>query len=1410
MKHKLLIFFLFFTSLATVTIAQNTEKSKSISKVNSGLPNALKTNKIKAIIPPPLATAGSACKEESANNVTVVMAASGGSGDIIEWFGDQTSSTILHSGSIYSPSIGKTTTYYVWSHSGADYSIRVPVVASVFVAPPTVTLTISPSESPICEGTSATFTANGGADLFEFSVNGIVTQAMSGTKTYTTSMLKNSQTVSVRTRYGITLDGIVKEIAWGKGLAEDNVQAAFLSPGAANNYINGIKISSTEKELVFGLPGSLQNSGNILLFLDTKPSGFNVANFGDVASMSPTVRGFNFFNNKLSTFDTYFEADYCILIAKDDLGASYLSDVVELKTGNSIIGFPKPLMSVKEGNSGIDDYDNGFEVSVLKSLIGYNQGDIKFFVFTMQNDIVTNSFLSPERSSSLDYGNSSIDWNSKDPNPVVISANALIPCYKEASLVINVVEPPTTATVGPDQFNCTLNSSSLGGNSPTIGTGVWTLKSGPGAATFSDVTSGASSATVDTEGIYIFTWTITNGACPPSTADINIEFKKPIETPILSSVTQPTCSVATGGFSIANYNASYVYTSSPSVGVTISGNTVTAPAGTYTITAKLGACISVASVSNVVNAQPITPTQPTLSNVTQPTCSVATGSFTITNYNASYVYTSSPSVGVTISGNTVIAAAGSYTITATIGVCSSVASAINTVNVQPNTPEQPTLSSVIQPNCTVATGSFTITNYNVSYVYTSSPSVGVTISGNTVTAPAGTYTITAKLGACISVASVSNVVNAQPITPTQPTLSNVTQPTCSVATGSFTITNYNASYFYISSPSVGVTISGNTVTAPAGSYTITATLGVCTSVTSASKTVNTQSVTPLQPTLSSVTQPTCSVATGSFTITNYDASYIYTVSPSVDVSVSGNTVTAPAGTYTISAKLGACISVASVSNVVNAQLITPTQPTLSSVTQPTCSVVTGSFTITNYNTSYVYTSSPSVGVTISGNTVTAPAGSYTITATLGVCTSVTSASKTVNTQPVTPAQPTLSSVTQPTCSIATGSFTITNYDASYIYTVSPSVDVSVSGNTVTALAGTYTITVTLGLCQISTNTTVNAQPVTPEQPILSNVTQPTCSVATGSFTITNYNASYVYTSSPSVGVAISGNTVTAPAGSYTITATLGVCTSVTSASKTVNTQPFTPAQPTLSSVTQPTCGVAVGSFTITNYDASYTYSVNPSTGVLISGNTITALSGSYTVTTTLGLCATSATVTINPIPTQIQFEIVGDCINKEYLATASPLANSYDPNNVSYQWKDNSGSAVGTNSNILNISDVIVSSFAKEVFPLNYTLTIVSTATGCEATKAITVETIYCNIQKGISPDGNGSNDYFDLRLMDVRKLGIFNRYGIKVYEQSNYTDQWKGQSDKGENLPSATYYYVMELNKGETKTGWIYLIREK
>jgi gliding motility-associated-like protein len=83
-----------------------------------------------------------------------------------------------------------------------------------------------------------------------------------------------------------------------------------------------------------------------------------------------------------------------------------------------------------------------------------------------------------------------------------------------------------------------------------------------------------------------------------------------------------------------------------------------------------------------------------------------------------------------------------------------------------------------------------------------------------------------------------------------------------------------------------------------------------------------------------------------------------------------------------------------------------------------------------------------------------------------------------------------------------------------------------------------------------------------------------------------------------------------------------------------------------------------------------------------------------------------------------------------------------------------------------------------------------------------------CVIQKGISPNGDGSNDNFDLTGLNVRKLEIFNRYGKKVYSFSNYTNQWYGQSDNGNDLPTGTYYYVIERDNVASKSGWIYINR--
>ena len=82
-------------------------------------------------------------------------------------------------------------------------------------------------------------------------------------------------------------------------------------------------------------------------------------------------------------------------------------------------------------------------------------------------------------------------------------------------------------------------------------------------------------------------------------------------------------------------------------------------------------------------------------------------------------------------------------------------------------------------------------------------------------------------------------------------------------------------------------------------------------------------------------------------------------------------------------------------------------------------------------------------ITGSGSTYTVTnlaAGPYSFTVTSAAdatCISTATATQTINAQPVAPAVPALGTVTQPTCASATGSFTITNYDSSLTYVITP-------------------------------------------------------------------------------------------------------------------------------------------------------------------------------------------------------------------------------------------------------------------------------------------------------------------------------------------------------------------------------------
>ena len=181
----------------------------------------------------------------------------------------------------------------------------------------------------------------------------------------------------------------------------------------------------------------------------------------------------------------------------------------------------------------------------------------------------------------------------------------------------------------------------------------------------------------------------------------------------------------------------------------------------------------------------------------------------------------------------------------------------------------------------------------------------------------------------------------------------------------------------------------------------------------------------------------------------------------------------------------------------------------------------------------------------------------------------------------------------------------------------------------------------------------------------------------------------------------------------------------------------------------------------------------------------------YTFTPNSGQCATTSTLTIdvNAVP---EFAITEGCNGTNY--TLSIEENNIS--NFSFQWFNPSNNLIGSEASI------VIST------PGIYKLIV--TQDGCSTEESINVIAPFCTIQKGISPNNDGRNDNFDLASYNVNNLKIFNRYGTIAYNKSGYRDEWFGQSNKGDELPDGTYFYVIDFDDLETKTGWIYISREQ
>ncbi len=329
---------------------------------------------------------------------------------------------------------------------------------------------------------------------------------------------------------------------------------------------------------------------------------------------------------------------------------------------------------------------------------------------------------------------------------------------------------------------------------------------------------------------------------------------------------------------------------------------------------------------------------------------------------------------------------------------------------------------------------------------------------------------------------------------------------------------------------------------------------------------------------------------------------------------------------------------------------------------------------------------------------------------------------------------------------------------------------------------TYTFTPTTGVCATTASMTVTVTPKT-----ITTFTQ-VPAICYGAALTLSPNSS----NTPSISGTWSpvfDNTMTMP---YTFSPTTGVCATtasmtVTVTPKTITTFTQVPAICTGTTLTLP--------ITSTNTPAiSGTWSP-------AFDNTMTM---PYTFTPTTGVCATTASMTVT-VQSAIDFTISGICEGPNFVLNLEPIGAAFNPT-TSFSWQNSSNATVGTNDANFNVSTYfsLVSLPLPQVFSAS-----VTDSNGCVSIKPYAVTSLYCSIQKGISPNGDGDNEFFDLHLLDVKALSIFNRYGVKVYFKSNYRNEWHGETNSGKQLPDGTYYYAIELNSNsEAKTGWIYINR--
>ncbi len=346
-------------------------------------------------------------------------------------------------------------------------------------------------------------------------------------------------------------------------------------------------------------------------------------------------------------------------------------------------------------------------------------------------------------------------------------------------------------------------------------------------------------------------------------------------------------------------------------------------------------------------------------------------------------------------------------------------------------------------------------------------------------------------------------------------------------------------------------------------------------------------------------------------------------------------------------------------------------------------------------------------------------------------------------------------------------------------------------------SSTYTITLNGGCGTVVKTGTITVTPNNTIVLLSANTIQTVCSgtaITNISYSSTGATAATFALPAGLTGVfvtatgAITISGIPTASGNYTVTLN-GGCGNITASGTITVTAKITPTF-------NPIAAICYGGLVPT----LPTISTNMISGTWSPAVISNTVSGTYNFIPTTGCADNNGKITVIVTP-DFDFNITGGCLGNNYMLDVVSTSTF-----SSYSWREASNFVISTDAS-LNVTNYISSNNIIPNFPIVYSLT-VANAAGCTKTKSFAIDGLRCGIQKGISP--NGDNPFFDLRNMNVAKLEIFNRYGLKEYSRDNYTQEWFGQNYADIELPDGTYYYLIQFKNNEKAvTGWIYINRE-